>query len=258
MFFLLSVIFGFLAWQGQAIDAAYCARARYNCKEDVFLCRAVFGRFATACDVTVRTNMYPPTPKPCSKVCLSAISILKSTKKGKELFDCDCNLGGDCLVVKARIEKCFDTSRRRRVSCTRAWWNCTRDPTCCFLKSKFLDDCRELFNSVRCEKCLRIEERLFEHSTYGRALKNCECDGSSEAYCRGIKAHAQQLRCMPGMDGNGKPGFTYYNATGSGDGEIESKAKNHTEITKTSSKSISNLQSYSIWMLVLIAPLFLL
>ena len=198
-----------------------CVKAEQNCRDDVFMCGLAFGRFASACGLTDNpmssrsnqnwSNLASPTPKPCSSECRSAIKGLIRTKRGKELYECDCRLDGDCLVVKARATSCLNMpSNRPYISCTMALWNCTQDPTCGLLQSQFLDDCREMFNGVRCEKkCLKILNEL-QKTKFGHALTHCECDSSGEAYCRAIRAHSKQLRCMPGMDGLGSPAFVYY------------------------------------------------
>ena len=218
---ILPVIFGlFQALQANKPPSELCVIANQNCQKDVFMCGLAYALFADACDLGVKllstrsnqngTYFVPPVAKPCSEECVQAIETLKSTKRGKELYECDCQLDGQCLVVKARVAKCLNETRQGPyVSCTMAFSNCSRDPTCKFLRDKFLRDCGQMINGVRCEKkCIKIQSRLFR-STYGKALAGCECDGRTEAYCRAVRAHAVQLRCMPGEDGSGVPVFTY-------------------------------------------------
>lgn len=241
---VLAVVFGlFQVLKANKSTPKLCVRANQNCQDDVFMCGLRYGHFASACGLDVKlmstrskenfTYLVSPTPKPCSKECIQAIKALKRTKRGKELHECDCKLDGHCLVVKARVARCLSrTKHGPYISCTNALVNCTKDPTCKFLQSKFLEDCRQMINGVRCEEtCLRIQDRLFR-STYGKPLAKCVCDGPSEAYCLGIQAHAKQLRCSPGMDGSGTPAFTYIAIAtdstihGVGD-EIEQKSTNN-------------------------------
>ena len=212
---ILPIVLGlFHVLEANKASPKLCVKAKQNCRDDVFMCGLAFLRFASACGLTRSnqnwSNLASPTPKPCSHECISAIEGLISTKRGKELYECDCQLDGDCLVLKARASSCLNkTGNRPHVSCTMALRNCTQDPTCGPLQSQFLEDCRALFNGVRCEeKCLKIQNQL-QRTKYGHALTHCECDSSGEAYCRAIQAHRKQLRCMPGMDGLGLPGFIY-------------------------------------------------
>ena len=225
---IFSVLFGLFQVLGaNQLQPKLCVRVRQNCEvKDPLNCGIAYKRFKAACDLKTkplltrrnknRTYLIVPTRKPCSKDCVEAIEALRKIKRGKELDECDCQLDGDCLIVKARVAKCSNkTDQRHKVSCTMAMWNCSRDPTCKFLQSKFFEDCTEMINGVRCDaKCLKIQVRLF-NSTYGKPLADCECDGTGEAYCRAMKAHAKQLRCIPDMNSADKPRYVYtgYTAT---------------------------------------------
>ena len=218
---ILPVVFGlFHVLKANKPSPNFCVKASKKCSDDVFMCGLAYRRFEYACGFEAKTmstrsnqnwtSLTPPTPKPCSKECTAAIKGLKRTKTGKELHECDCQLDGHCLMIKARVAKCLNPTKNHGpyISCTVALGDCKRDPSCKSLQSKFLEDCGEMINGVRCEeKCLKIQEML-NTSTYGRYLAHCECDGPGEAHCRGIRAHGQQLRCIPGMDGSGTPAFT--------------------------------------------------
>ena len=218
---IVPVVFGlFQVLQANKPSPELCVIAKQNCGDDPLMCGIAYALFENACDLkpksmSTRSNQngtyfVPPAPKPCSQECVESIERLKRTKRGKELYDCDCRLDGYCLVVKARVAKCLNKTKQEPfISCSVALWNCSRDPLCNFLKTKFVEDCGEMLNGVRCEKkCLKIQSRLFK-STYGKALAKCECDGYGEAYCRAVKGHAEQLGCTLGGTGTGSPAFTY-------------------------------------------------
>lgn len=157
-------------------------------------------------------NAQTAMPRNCSNDCVNAIKKLKWTKKGAALYTCDCNLDGDCLTLKARVAKCLnvDDTRSRKPSCTMANANCTGEDECKKLKNHFLLACNKMIGGVECEeKCLEAQKKLAKNER-GKVLFNCECDGVTESLCRGLEANAKQLRCLPGMDGSGKPVFDYY------------------------------------------------
>lgn len=235
-----------------------CVRAKRNCHNDIFECGFAYANFVSSCGLIKKamstrskpngTYILPPTPYTCSKDCIKAIKTLRRTKIGEELHACDCQLDGECLIVKARVAKCQNKTKRKGPSCTMALWNCTRNPLCKFLQNKFLNDCRDMVNGVRCEKkCLKIQDRLFR-STYGKPLSSCECDGPGEAYCRAIQAHAKQLRCTPGMDGTGTPAFTYFEEDPRDDPRTIHGAFDQNDAQKPS--NTANFRSASTWTLV--------
>ena len=218
---IVPVVFGlFQVLQANKPSPELCVIANQNCEDDLLMCGLAYALFEYACDLKpnsmlTRSNQngtyfVPPTPKPCSQECVESIERLKRTKRGKELYECDCRLDGYCLVVKARVAKCLNKTKQRPfISCSMALGNCSRDPLCNFLQEKFVEDCGEMINGIRCEKkCLRVQRKLFR-STYGKALLKCECDGYSEAYCRAVQAQRQQLGCIPRKNGSGTPAFTY-------------------------------------------------
>ena len=218
---ILPILLGlFKVVQANKPSPELCVTATQKCLDDVFKCGLAYALFVDACDLMPKsmsttnnrngTYFVPPTPKPCSQECVESIERLKRTKRGKKLYECDCQFDGYCLVVKAGVAKCLNKTKQESfISCSMALWNCSRDPTCKFLQEKFVEDCGEMINGIRCEKkCLRIQRKLFR-STYGKALLKCECDGYGEAYCRAVQAQRQQLGCIPRKNGSGTPAFTY-------------------------------------------------
>lgn len=206
-----------------ASERVVCTVARKKCHQDVFMCAIALYNVSSLCELKMRplarrtmnaTSHVFATAKPCSEDCFRAIHKLKGTKLGSELHRCDCEQDGHCLMSKSRISRCLHAKAiKPKQSCTLALASCMADTKCSTLKRTFLQDCTNLINGLRCDKeCLAAQERLYE-SEHGKPLMDCECDGTYEAYCHAIKAHAQQLKCRPGLDGSGKPYFIYYNDT---------------------------------------------
>ena len=217
---ILPLVFGLFQLLNANSLSNFCATALMKCEDDMFNCAIDYGQFLTDCDLRPRQNhvparsdanltvfVAPPSRKPCTHECVEAIERLKRTKRGKVLQNCDCRLDGKCLVIKARVAKCLSATKRRTISCTLALWNCSRNLTCASLQDRFLEDCHEMINGVKCEKkCQDIQQRLYNEA---KELADCECDGPTENYCRAIRAHSKQLECEPGMDRDGERLFIY-------------------------------------------------
>ena len=160
-------------------------------------------------------NAQTAIPRNCSSDCVNAIKKLKSTKKGAALYSCDCYRDGGCLTMKARVAKCLKPRNQEtnKPSCTMANANCSGDSHCKKLRNNFLLACNKMISGVECEnECLEAQKTLAKNQ-HGKVLYNCECDGATESLCRGLEANAKQLRCLPGMDGSGKPGFDIIHST---------------------------------------------
>ena len=198
-----------------------CIDAEKECIDD-FFCAFSFVGFDKNCPYVVRgiqmdyvPNAQTAIPRNCSSDCVNAIKKLKSTRKGAALYTCDCYRDGGCLTMKARVAKCLnvDDTALKKPSCTMANANCSGDSHCQKLRTNFLLACNKMISGVECEnECLEAQKTLAKNQ-HGKVLYNCECDGATESLCRGLEANAKQLRCLPGMDGSGKPGFDIIHST---------------------------------------------
>lgn len=232
-----------------------CTDITKECEYDDY-CGFAYYRFVSKCPRIVRIGMdfssslNLPKFTNCSEDCVEAINDLKDTNIGAYFDDCDCLGDGNCLTTKARVTKCLDPDHEshRKTSCTMTMINCTLNHTCKKLQRRFLRRCTKMISGIKCEeKCLNAQSKLFTDEL-GKAMADCECDGTNEPYCRAIRAHAEQLRCKPGMDGSGKRNFNYQEETLDTDGIIHSPDDEENE--RNSGVSVNScLVSYALVLL---------
>ncbi|CAB4008597.1 Hypothetical predicted protein [Paramuricea clavata] len=180
-------------------EALNCYQALGDCNTDE-KCTSKLKQYAKECENIVDTynTMSNASKYPCSASCVRAIKSLRQTTKGNALWKCNCLLDAHCISLKTRTEKCLAIANgtyRKRIGCTYAHYNCMKDTKCQDAQMDFLKKCAKLFTLTECtEQCLCSQKRLFGLAV-GRPLRNCECDGSDELYCLGLRAHADQMKC---------------------------------------------------------------
>lgn len=176
-----------------------CYAALGECNTDS-KCSLKLNNYSQECGTIVDiSNTIPNASRfPCSDGCVKSIKSLMRTKKGKDLWTCECNLDANCLTLKARTEKCLaiaNGSYRQRTGCTVVMYRCMMDTKCNKAQMEFLLKCSKLFSLTACTKeCLRSQKKLFSLEK-GRPLMDCECDGLDETYCLGLRAHAEYMKC---------------------------------------------------------------
>ena len=176
-----------------------CYQALADCNSDA-RCAIKLKQYAQECESIVDTynTMTNSSRYPCSTSCVTAIKSLRQTVKGIALWKCDCLLDAHCISLKTRTEKCLAIANgtyRKRIGCTYAHYKCMNDQKCKDAQMDFLTKCAKIFTVTACtEQCLCSQKRLFGLDV-GRPLMNCECDGSDELYCLGLRAHAKHMKC---------------------------------------------------------------
>ena len=176
-----------------------CYKALADCNNDDS-CGNKLKVYVTECAEIVDTyriktneSMYP-----CSNSCVKAIRSLRQTARGKALWKCNCVFDAHCMALKTRTEKCLaieNGTYRKKVGCSYAHYKCMKDSKCKVAQLDFLTKCAKLFTLTECtDQCLCSQKRLFGLPV-GKPLLNCECDGSDELYCLGLRAHADHMNC---------------------------------------------------------------
>jgi hypothetical protein len=199
--FLKWILVLFLLTQSSFItcSTSNCYQALADCENDA-RCSVKLKEYAHECESIVDTYkvLTNSSTYPCSTSCVTAIKSLRQTEKGRALWKCDCRLDAHCISLKTRTEKCLAIANgtyRKRMGCTYAHYRCMIDPRCKDAQMDFLTKCAKIFTVTECtEQCLCSQKRLFG-LTIGRPLMNCECDGSDELYCLGLRAHADHMKC---------------------------------------------------------------
>lgn len=181
-----------------------CYQALADCNTDG-ICGNKLKKYTRECETIVDVDsfytystMTNTTMYPCSKSCIKSIKSLRKTDKGNALWSCDCLLDARCIALKTRTEKCLAIANgtyRKTVGCSYAYYKCMKDPTCKAAQMDFLTKCAKIFTLTACTNhCLCSQKRLFSLAI-GQPLLDCECDGSDELYCLGLRAHADYMKC---------------------------------------------------------------
>ena len=175
-----------------------CYQALTDCHNDA-RCAIKLKHYSSECESIVDIyNTSNASKYPCSSSCVRAIKSLKQTEKGNALWKCNCIMEARCISLKTRTEKCLaieNGTYRKRIGCTYAHYKCMKDSQCKEAQIDFLTKCAKIFTLTECtDQCLCSQKRLFGLPT-GRPLLNCECDGSDELYCLGLRAHADHMKC---------------------------------------------------------------
>lgn len=177
-----------------------CNDALDNCKRDLkclILLNRVFNRRICSSalgfddDNQIRGGMQ----KTCPATCVQAIKNLTSSPRGRLLESCSCKREATCLTTKARLQRCVLMSDKnyKILGCTKARKRCTEDENCNKFQNSFLRRCTFLISGVNCTEDCKSSQNELLNSELGKALNDCECDGSEELYCRGIRANYEDL-----------------------------------------------------------------
>lgn len=181
-----------------------CEEAKRNCIKDYKKCGAMLLKIfdgdvcksALGYDDTWPNRISGPMAKTCPPTCVSAILNLTATVAGKQMETCDCGGDGTCLTIRARLQRCLlNTSQGNYtfVSCTAARKRCNKDERCKATQHSFLRRCTALIAGHECtQDCKNSQDELLG-SVLGKALNDCECDGTEEPYCRSIRANYEKL-----------------------------------------------------------------
>ena len=83
-----------------------------------------------------------------------------------------------------------------RVSCTLAEWICTADSTCLVALEYYQRNCARLFDGVECSMFCNNSINILKRQEKSKKLWSCECDGTEDYDCPGLKHNLATL-CYP-------------------------------------------------------------